>query len=143
MFSFSTLRGLQVLTSFYDDDAVGSLGNSIIFQSVSVFAVSVSSSLKNCVPLKGLRMHYDQRHAGLCLGRRPCVNRKRVQGCSQGTTLCAPGLQNARATILNPIYKMEYKIIKKMGQKTTWIEADIPDITLTPNRHNVLASAIV
>ena len=28
----------------------------------------------------------DQKHAGLCLGRRPCTSRRRVQGRSQGTT---------------------------------------------------------
>ena len=55
----------------------------------------------------------DQRHAGLCLGRRPCTSRRRVQGRSQGTTLSASDLHNARATILNPFYNMEYKIIKK------------------------------
>ena len=39
----------------------------------------------------------DQRHAGLCLGRRPCTSRR---------------LHNARATILNPFYNMGYQIIK-------------------------------
>ena len=63
----------------------------------------------------------DQRHAGLCLGRRPCTSRRRVQGRSQGTTLSASDLHNARATILNPFYNMEYKIIKKIRQNTTWI----------------------
>ena len=43
----------------------------------------------------------DQRHARLCLGRRPCTRRRRVQGRSQGTTLSASDLHNARATILN------------------------------------------
>ena len=34
-------------------------------------------------------MHcWDQRHAGLCLGRRPYRSSRRVQGRSQGTTLC-------------------------------------------------------
>ena len=51
----------------------------------------------------------DQRHAGLCLGRRPCTSRRRVQGRSQGTTLSASDLHNARATILNPFYNMEYQ----------------------------------
>ena len=67
----------------------------------------------------------DQRHARLCLGRRPCTSRRRVQGRSQGTTLSASDLHNARATILNPFYNMEYKIIKKIRQNTAWIEADI------------------
>ena len=85
----------------------------------------------------------DQIHAGLCLGRRPCKSRRRVQGRSQGTTLSASDLHNPRATILNPFYNMEYKIIKKIRQNTTWIEADILGINLTPNRYNALASAIV
>ena len=38
---------------------------------------------------------------------------------------------------------MEYEIIKKMRQNTTWIEADIPDINLTPNWYNALNPAIV
>ena len=62
---------------------------------------------------------------------------------SQGTTLSASDLHNARATILNPFYNMEYKIIKKIKQNTTWIEADILGINLTPNRYNALAPAIV
>ena len=33
------------------------------------------------------------------------------EGHSQGTTLSASHLHNARATILNPFYNMEYKII--------------------------------
>ena len=66
-----------------------------------------------------------QRHAGLCLGRRPCTSRRRVQGRSQGTTLSASDIHNARATILNPFYNKEYKIIKKTRQNTAWIEADI------------------
>ena len=67
----------------------------------------------------------DQRHAGLCLGWRPCTSHRRVQGCSQGTTLSASDLHNAQATILNPFYNMEYKIIKKIRLNTVWIEADI------------------
>ena len=78
----------------------------------------------------------DQRHAGLCLGRRPCTSRRRVKGRSQGTTLSASDLHNARATILNPFYNMEYKIIKKIRQNTAWIEADILGKNLTPNRCN-------
>ena len=85
----------------------------------------------------------DQRHAGLCLGRRPCTSRRRVQGRSQGTTLSASDLHNARATILNPFYNMEYKIIKKRRQNTAWIETDILGKNLTPNRCNALAPAIV
>ena len=59
----------------------------------------------------------DQRHAGLCLGRRPCTSRRRVQGRSQSTTLSASDLHNARATIVNPFYNMEYKMIKKNKTK--------------------------
>ena len=59
----------------------------------------------------------DQRHAGLCLGRRPCTSRRRVQGRSQGTTLSASDFHNARATILNPFYNMEYKMIKEKKTK--------------------------
>ena len=40
-------------------------------------------------------------------------------------------------------YNMEYKIIKKIRQNTTWIEADILGINLTPNRNNALSPAIV
>ena len=50
---------------------------------------------------------------------------------------------NARATILNPFYNMEYKIITKISQNTAWIEADIPGTNLTPNRYNALTPAIV
>ena len=66
-----------------------------------------------------------------------------VQGRSQGTTLSASDLHNARATILNPFYNMEYKIIEKIRQNTAWIEADILGKNLTPNRRNALAPAIV
>ena len=65
------------------------------------------------------------------------------EGRSQGTTLSASDLHNARATILNPFYNMEYKIIKKIRQNTAWIEADILGKNLTPNRCNALAPAIV
>ena len=65
------------------------------------------------------------------------------EGRSQGTSLSASDLHNARATILNPFYNMEYKIIKKISQNTTWIDADILGINLTPNRYNALAPAIV
>ena len=34
---------------------------------------------------------------------------------------------------------MECKIIKKIGQNKTWIEADITCINVTPNRYNALA----
>ena len=77
----------------------------------------------------------DQRLAGLCLGRR--------QGRSQGTTLSASDLHNARATILNPFYNMEYKIIKKIRQNTAWIDADILGKNLTANRYNALTLAFV
>ena len=85
----------------------------------------------------------DQRHAGLCLGRRPCTSRRWVQGRSQGTTLSASDLHNTRATILNPFYNMEYKIIKKIRQNTAWIEADILGKNLIPNWCSALAPAIV
>ena len=38
---------------------------------------------------------------------------------------------------------MEYKIFKKIKQNTTWIDADILGINLTPNRYNALAPATV
>ena len=76
----------------------------------------------------------DQGHTGVCLGRRPCTRR------SQGTTPSASDLHNARATILNPVYGMVYKIFKKITQNKTWIEAAIPYINLTPDRYNALAS---
>ena len=66
-----------------------------------------------------------------------------MQGRSQGTALSASDLNNARATILNTFYNMEYKIVKKIRQNTMWIEADILGINLTPNRYNELAPAIV
>ena len=66
-----------------------------------------------------------------------------MQGRSQGTTLSASDLHNARATILNPFYNMEYKIIKKIEQNMTGIKADILGINLTLNRYNALAPAIV
>ena len=81
--------------------------------------------------------------AGLCLGLRPCTSRRRVQGRSQGTTLSASDLHNARATILNPLNNMEYKLIEKIRQNTAWIEADILSKNLTPNWCNALAPAIV
>ena len=65
----------------------------------------------------------DQRHAGWCLGRRPCTSRRRVQGRSQGTTLSASDLHNARA---------KYDV-NRSGHS----------INLTPNRYNALAPAIV
>ena len=66
-----------------------------------------------------------------------------MHGRSQGTTLSVSDLQNARATIPNPFYNMEYKIIKNIRQNMTVIEADILGINLTPNRYNALAPAIV
>ena len=71
------------------------------------------------------------------------MSRRRVQGRSQGTTPSASDLHNARATILNPFYNMEYKIIKKIRQNTAWIEADILGMNLTPNRYNALAPPTV
>ena len=65
-----------------------------------------------------------------------------VQGRSQGTTLSASDLHNARATIHNPFYNMEYKIIKKIRQNKTWIETDIACIKLTPYRLNAFAPVI-
>ena len=66
-----------------------------------------------------------------------------MQGRSQGTTLSASDLHNARATILNPFYNMEYKILKKIRLNKAWIEADILGKNLTPNRRNALTPAIV
>ena len=57
-----------------------------------------------------------------------------VGECRDVAKVSASDLHNARATILNPFYNMEYKIIKKIRQNTTWIEADILDMNLTPNR---------
>ena len=88
--------------------------------------------------LKGLRM--VARALWRSEARR---SRRRVQGRSQGTTLSDSDLYNARATILNPFYNMEYKIITKIRQNTAWIEADILGTNLTPNRYNALAPAIV
>ena len=66
-----------------------------------------------CHMWRGLRMVaralWNQRHTGLCLGRRPCTSRRRGQGRSQDTTLSASDLHNARTTILNPFYNMECK----------------------------------
>ena len=55
----------------------------------------------------------------------------RVQGRSQGTILSDSDLHNSRANFVNPFYNMEYEILKKIGQNMMWIEAGIPDITLT------------
>ena len=65
----------------------------------------------------------DQRHAGLCLGRRPCTSRRRVQGRSQGTTLRASDLHNARATILNPFINISVRASTKSSKywKCSWI----------------------
>ena len=87
---------------------------------------------------KSLHKIRDHRHAGLCLSRRWCVQER-----SQGTILHASDLHNARATILNPFYNMECKMIKKTCQNKMWIEADIPCINLTPNLYIALAPAIV
>ena len=46
----------------------------------------------------------DQRHTGLSLSGRPCMNRRRVQGRSQNTTLSASDLHSARAANLNSFY---------------------------------------
>ena len=97
--------------------------------------------------LKGLRMvaHalWRSEACRLCLGRRPCTSHRRVQGSSQGTTLSVSDLHNAPATILNLFYNMEYDMIRKIRQHTTWIGADILGINLTPNWYNALAPAIV
>ena len=85
----------------------------------------------------------DQEHTALYLGRRPCTCHMRLQGRSQGTTLSASDLHNARPTILNHCYNMECKIIKKRAQNKTWIEADILWVNVTPNQYNALAPAIV
>ena len=62
---------------------------------------------------------------------------------SQGTTLSASDLQNARTTSLNPFDNMGCRMIKKVGWIKTRIEADIPRINVTPNQSNALAPAIV
>ena len=85
----------------------------------------------------------DQRHLGLCLGYVPALAYGSCRVSDQGTTLRASDLHNARATILNPFYNMEYEIIKKIRQNTAWIEADILGKNLTPNWCNALAPAIV
>ena len=68
-----------------------------------------------------------------------------TQGCALvGDPARAVGeCTSARATILNPFYNMEYKIIKKIRQNTAWIEADILGNNLTPNWCNALVPAIV
>ena len=66
-----------------------------------------------------------------------------VQTRSQGTSVSASDFHNARETIRNHVYDMEYKIIKKRQQKKTWIEADRLCINLTPNQYNALTTAIV
>ena len=76
-------------------------------------------------------------------GWRPCFSRRQVQGQSQGVSLSASDIHISWATILNPFYNMEYKIIRKTRQNMTWIEVDILDINLTPDRYNALALAIV
>ena len=85
----------------------------------------------------------DQRLAGMCLGWGLCKSRRLMSGRSQGTTLSASDLHNARATILNPLYHMKYKIIKKIRQNTTWTKVVILGINLTPSQYNALAPAIV
>ena len=55
---------------------------------------------------------------GCALVGDPARSRRRVQGRSQGTTLSASDLHNARATILNPFYNMECKIIKKIRRES-------------------------
>ena len=72
----------------------------------------------------------DQRHAGCALVGDPA----RAVGECRDVAKAQP-------------YNMEYKIIKKIEQNMTGIEADIPGINLTPNRwgfrYNALAPAIV
>ena len=70
-----------------------------------------------------------------------------TQGCAlvgdPARAVSASDLHNARATILNPFYNMEYKIIKKIRQNLTWIGADIRGTNHTLNQYNALAPAIV
>ena len=66
-----------------------------------------------------------------------------LQDVAKSTTLSASDLHDARATILYPFYNMKYKIIKKIRQNMTWIQAVILCINLTPSRYNALAPAIV
>ena len=68
---------------------------------------------------------------------------ERVQGRSQGTTLSASDLHNARATILNPFYDMEYIKIKTNTLETCknprptsgWSELTKSCTTSTMNFH--------
>ena len=59
----------------------------------------------------------EPRRVTKCLDRRPYMSCRRMQGRSQGTTLSVSDLHNARATILNPFYIMEYEMIKKNKTK--------------------------
>ena len=65
-----------------------------------------------------------------------------VQGRSQGTTLSASDFHMARPTILKPFYDIECKMIKKIRQNKTWLEADIPCVNILPNRYNAFAPAV-
>ena len=70
---------------------------------------------------------------------------KRIKNGCPCTALNASDLHKARATILNPFYKMEYQMIKKMKQNTARIESDILGKNLTPigkmHSHQPLSSS--
>ena len=77
---------------------------------------------------------------GCALVRDPA--RTICQCSSHGTTLSASDIHNVRATIFNPFYDIECKIIKKILHNKTWIEADIPCINITPNQYNALTQPL-
>ena len=86
--------------------------------------------------MQGLRPRHNP-------GYVPALAYRSCRVSDQGTTLRASDLHNARATIFNLFYNMEYKIFKKIEQNMTGIEADILGINLTPNQYNALAPATV
>ena len=79
---------------------------------------------------KWLPVHYgDQRHAGLCLGRRPCMSHTWVQGRSQCTTLSAPALHNAALLTGKRVFTIglyHYKYFHGcIGLKISYVFVDI------------------
>ena len=77
---------------------------------------------------KGLRMivRASWRSEVRRVGRRPCKSRRRMQRRSEGTSLIASDLHNARATILNPFRNIECRMIKEIGRNKTSFGTDIP-----------------
>ena len=87
---------------------VGNCANSLKILRRYIVELCISEDI-----VKGIKNGYPcieeiEKHAGLCLGRRPCTSHNRVQGRSEGTTPSASDLHNAWTTILNPLYNMEY-----------------------------------